>query len=133
MGCSFLKNSKIYTQIWGLREPITEQELNQYHSDLVGALGDLEVLGFTFYLINSFGEIVLVIKKAPEIVMVVKKLTSIRDKTGRIERLRKWLHGEYMCVKCGKVWFSMGFGTGTMICPECYDGEKDWLFGVGPF
>lgn len=48
------------------------------------------------------------------------------------EKLRKWLKGEYVCIHCGKTWYSYcSFGFGTMICPECYRREKNvdkWLF-----
>jgi len=45
------------------------------------------------------------------------------------EKFKKFLRGEFVCVRCGKTWFSFGsFGFGKMICPECYNGEAEWLF-----
>ena len=44
------------------------------------------------------------------------------------DKLRSWLRGEYTCRKCGKTYFSLSFGTGEMICPECYKGEQPFIF-----
>ncbi len=63
----FNQKSKIKTPIWGLKLPETREEREDYHADLVGALLDLETLGFRFYAVTSYGRLVLVIKKAPEV------------------------------------------------------------------
>ena len=45
------------------------------------------------------------------------------------ERFRRWLKGEFVCVKCGRKWYAEGtLGFGEIICPECYDGEGEWFF-----
>jgi len=53
----------IKKQVWGLRRPISPEELEIYRAELVGALDDLEALGFTFYMLNSYKKTVLVIKQ----------------------------------------------------------------------
>jgi len=48
-----------------------------------------------------------------------------------LEKFNRWLRGEFVCVKCGKTWYSFGsFGFGKMICPECYKPTDltEWLF-----
>jgi len=42
--------------------------------------------------------------------------------------LRKWLAGEFVCRKCGRLLHTMSFGFGEAICPDCYDGEQPFLF-----
>jgi len=45
------------------------------------------------------------------------------------DKFKRWLRGEFVCIKCGKTWYSFGsFGFGRMICPECYEGEQPWFF-----
>ena len=44
------------------------------------------------------------------------------------ERLRRWLGGSFICTKCGKNYQIFSFGFGDGICPNCYDGEKQFLF-----
>ncbi|KXB08781.1 hypothetical protein AKJ59_00465 [candidate division MSBL1 archaeon SCGC-AAA385M02] len=49
------------------------------------------------------------------------------------QRLKAWLDGEYICINCGKKWYSFSCGTGQMICPECYDGEQPWQRDMNPW
>ena len=45
------------------------------------------------------------------------------------DKLRKYLNGEFICIGCGKIYYSMGiFGFGECICPHCYSGEKKFFF-----
>jgi len=45
------------------------------------------------------------------------------------DKFKRWLKGEFVCVKCGETWYSIGsFGFGKMICPKCYRGEAEWLW-----
>ena len=44
------------------------------------------------------------------------------------ERLHRWLSGSFNCVKCGKRMYMMTFGYGEAICPDCYNGEKKFIF-----
>jgi len=45
------------------------------------------------------------------------------------EKFKKFLRGEFVCIRCGKTWYAFSsFGFGKMICPDCYQGEEKWLF-----
>ena len=45
------------------------------------------------------------------------------------DKLRSWLRGEYTCRKCGETVYSVtSFGTGEIICHECYKGEQPFIF-----
>ena len=59
----FFYNQSKAPQIWGLKSPVTKEEQNQYREDLVNFLNDLEEIGFNFYLVNSYGNQVLVVVK----------------------------------------------------------------------
>jgi len=43
-------------------------------------------------------------------------------------KLRRWLRGTFTCTKCGQTFSTMSFGYGEAICPDCYKGEKNFLF-----
>jgi len=42
--------------------------------------------------------------------------------------LHRWLKGSFVCKKCGREFFTMCFGFGTSICPDCYRGEQPFMF-----
>ena len=42
--------------------------------------------------------------------------------------IRKWLSGEFKCIKCGRICYSLTFGYGKCICPDCYNGETSFIF-----
>jgi len=44
------------------------------------------------------------------------------------ESFRKWLKGSFVCRKCNREFYTMCFGFGGAICPDCYDGEQPFLF-----
>lgn len=59
------------TQIWGFKNPETPEDEIIYHDDISGALSDLEDLGFSVNVVDSYGNIVLVVQRrraVPEIV-----------------------------------------------------------------
>ena len=43
-------------------------------------------------------------------------------------KFRRWLNGCFVCEKCGREVYTMCFGYGEAICPDCYDGEQPFLF-----
>ena len=43
------------------------------------------------------------------------------------EKLSSWLKGRFVCKKCGKVFHIMSLGFGEAICPECFDGEEEFI------
>jgi hypothetical protein len=43
-------------------------------------------------------------------------------------KLKKWLQGRFVCIRCKKEFRIKTFGYGTAICPECYEGERDFIF-----
>jgi len=45
-----------------------------------------------------------------------------------MKKLDRWLHGRFICRKCGKAYCINGFGFGEAICPDCYEGEDKFLF-----
>jgi len=59
--------------------------------------------------------------------------TSSRKRNGRrrrkriFERLQRWLSGTFTCIKCGRKVHALTFGYGTTICPDCYEGEENFL------
>jgi hypothetical protein len=44
-----------------------------------------------------------------------------------LNSFKSFLRGNYTCIKCGKVYNSLGFGHGQFICPSCYTGEDSSL------
>lgn len=44
------------------------------------------------------------------------------------EKLHRWLKGDFTCKKCGAHYRLMSFGYGEIICPNCYEGEKQFIF-----
>lgn len=45
------------------------------------------------------------------------------------EKFKMWLDGQFICKKCKKTVYSLGtFGFGEIICPSCFNGEKEFLF-----
>ena len=44
------------------------------------------------------------------------------------EKLFFWLKGKFVCRKCGKNLCAFFFGFGEAICPDCYDGEPEFIF-----
>jgi len=44
-----------------------------------------------------------------------------------LEKLRRWMNGTFVCTKCGKEYHTMTFGFGEAICPDCYQGEKQFI------
>jgi hypothetical protein len=45
-----------------------------------------------------------------------------------LQRLHRWLNGTFVCRECGKKFYTMFFGYGEAICPECYQGERQFIF-----
>ena len=43
-------------------------------------------------------------------------------------RFHRWLSGNFTCRKCGREFYTMCFGYGEAICPDCYQGEQPFLF-----
>jgi len=43
------------------------------------------------------------------------------------EKFRRWLSGTFTCRRCGLEVHALTFGYGTTICPDCYEGEEDFL------
>jgi hypothetical protein len=43
------------------------------------------------------------------------------------KNLRRWLSGSFVCLKCGRTLHVLSFGFGKTICPECYEGEHEFL------
>jgi hypothetical protein len=43
-------------------------------------------------------------------------------------KLKSWLSGSFTCRKCGREFNTMTFGYGEAICPDCYTGERQFLF-----
>jgi len=35
----------------------------------------------------------------------------------------QWINGTFNCETCGKTYHIGSFGTGSLICPQCYKGE----------
>lgn len=44
------------------------------------------------------------------------------------DNLRKWLSGELVCRRCGKMSHGMCFGFGECICSKCFEGEREFIF-----
>jgi hypothetical protein len=44
-----------------------------------------------------------------------------------LKNFQKWLKGLFICEKCRREFFSMGFGFGASICPDCYDSEQPFM------
>jgi hypothetical protein len=43
-------------------------------------------------------------------------------------KLRSWLNGSFTTMRCGREFNTMTFSYGETICPDCYNGEKQFLF-----
>ncbi|MHA2169710.1 MAG: hypothetical protein ACXAB7_07430 [Candidatus Kariarchaeaceae archaeon] len=43
-------------------------------------------------------------------------------------KINRWLRGSFECKKCGSTFLTFGFGYGECICPNCYQGESQFLF-----
>ena len=41
--------------------------------------------------------------------------------------LFKWLYGVFTCKYCGKQFHVLSFGFGSVICPDCYKGERSFI------
>ena len=46
--------------------------------------------------------------------------------------IRKWLSGEFQCLKCGRTFYLLTFGYGKVICPDCYKGGNSFIFFEDP-
>ncbi|MCZ2809683.1 MAG: hypothetical protein O2V44_10045 [Candidatus Bathyarchaeota archaeon] len=44
------------------------------------------------------------------------------------EKLSFWMKGRFVCRKCGREFHAFSFGFGEAICPDCYEGEPEFLF-----
>jgi hypothetical protein len=44
-----------------------------------------------------------------------------------IKNLKRFLKGSFTCIRCGKEFHAVIFGSGKIICPNCYHGEKDFI------
>jgi hypothetical protein len=44
------------------------------------------------------------------------------------KNFRQWIGGNFTCRRCGKAYHSMSFGYGEIICPDCYQGENQFIF-----
>ena len=42
--------------------------------------------------------------------------------------LFEWLNGIFTCKYCGKQFHVLSFGFGSIICPDCYKGERSFIF-----
>ena len=40
----------------------------------------------------------------------------------------RWINGTVYCKICGKTYHIGSFGTGSIICPQCYKGETKIIF-----
>ena len=40
----------------------------------------------------------------------------------------QWINGTFNCEICGKTYHIGSFGTGSIICPQCYKGETKVIF-----
>lgn len=49
-----------------------------------------------------------------------------------LERIKKWLNGEFQCLKCNRTFYLMSFGYGKAICPSCYEGENPFIYFQDP-
>jgi len=43
-------------------------------------------------------------------------------------KVRLWLEGTFTCIRCGRIHHIFIFGFGKSICPDCYQGERSFLF-----
>ena len=50
------------------------------------------------------------------------------DNVEMFERFHRWLNGSFICKRCGRELHTMSFGFGEAICPDCYRGERQFLF-----
>ena len=42
--------------------------------------------------------------------------------------LFEWFNGAFTCKYCGKQFYVLSFGFGSVICPNCYNGERSFIF-----
>jgi len=40
----------------------------------------------------------------------------------------RWINGTFNCEICGETYHIGSFGTGSIICPQCYKGETEVIF-----
>ena len=45
-----------------------------------------------------------------------------------LPKFLRWLKGYFTCERCGREFFVNTFGFGTSICPDCYSGERNFIF-----
>ena len=45
-----------------------------------------------------------------------------------LTNLFKWLNGSFKCKYCGKRFNVFSFGFGSAICPDCYKGERSFIY-----
>lgn len=45
-----------------------------------------------------------------------------------LRKLRRWLEGSFVCIRCHREFHIASFGFGKAICPDCYKGESQFLF-----
>ena len=45
-----------------------------------------------------------------------------------LEKLQKWISGNFKCNQCGVEYSLPIFGFGKVNCPDCYKGEEQFLF-----
>ena len=53
--------------------------------------------------------------------------------TSSTKNVVRWLNGKYVCCKCGQEVNAMILGYGLAICPDCYSGEKTFIFPDNAF
>jgi hypothetical protein len=54
--------------------------------------------------------------------------TSGENNIEMFEKFHRWLNGSFICKRCGRELYTMSFGFGEAICPDCYSGERQFLF-----
>ena len=50
-----------------------------------------------------------------------------REEKDVLEKLSRFLNGQFKCVKCGRTYLTATFGYGKCICPGCYRGEFHFI------
>ena len=45
-----------------------------------------------------------------------------------IERFKKWLKSDIVCIHCNNIFHIFMFGYGKGICLDCYNGENKFIF-----
>jgi hypothetical protein len=43
------------------------------------------------------------------------------------ENFNRWLKSSFICERCGRTFYLMTFGYGTVRCPGCYEGDGSFM------